>query len=43
MVMVTGKGKPFLNQSRDQARLERYVAAFRDLHNGHASIRGGRG
>ncbi len=35
-VMVTGKGKPFLDQARDRERLERYVAAFKALRDRHA-------
>lgn len=42
-VMVTGRGKPFLNQSRDRKRLERHVAAFEALQDKHAGTDPGDG
>ncbi len=35
--MVVGSGKPYLNASRDAARLQRYVDAFRRLQEQAAS------
>ena len=35
-VMVVGKGKPFLCQSKDRQRLERYMSAFKALQSKHA-------